>query len=316
MRRVSLALIFGAALVWGAAPAVAAGASGGPQSGAMAPQYMSSDPENGSASHEPPESVSISFSEPLGEGSSLRIYDPCANRIDDKQLVMSANEMSIGLAKTPSGIYEAQYVASGLVSATGESRGTITFTVHGGKACGPGEGQGQQGPAGGGEHSGHEGGGGQSGGGQSGGGQSGGNEGAGHGGGAGSHGSGGGSTSSSGSNHSSGQHSAGSSTDAGGAHSSSNSSSAGHSSSTHSSPASGNQSSEGHGSGKHGGSSRATATAQDPPAQADSAPGPFAASDDVLDFQLSETTTVLTALAAASLFGLGGGWIIRRSPLL
>lgn len=129
-----LGVVLGAALIlalWAAAPAWAE------------PQRLSADPEPGAELHEAPERVILSFSEPLDGSSEIRVLDECRNRLDDGDTMIELNEMSIGIAKTPSGTYTVAYVASGV---TGDAVGSYEFTVlHAGPSCDGGGGHGGHG---------------------------------------------------------------------------------------------------------------------------------------------------------------------------
>ena len=120
-----------ALVLWAAAPALAE------------PQRLGSDPEPGAELHEAPERVSIEFSEPLDESSEIRILDDCKNRLDAGDTTVNLNEMSVGVAKKPSGTYLVQYLAAGL---TGTATESFTFTVlHAGPHCDGGGGHGGHG---------------------------------------------------------------------------------------------------------------------------------------------------------------------------
>ncbi len=104
----------------------------------VAPQYVSSEPADGEELHQAPEEVSATFSEPLDPSSKLKVEDHCGNRLDDRKVEVSANEMSVGIAKTPGGHYMVTYAAVGLGGITGTNLGQFSFTVHAGKKCGGG----------------------------------------------------------------------------------------------------------------------------------------------------------------------------------
>jgi methionine-rich copper-binding protein CopC len=246
----------------------AAGAS------ALAPEYRSSDPADGEKLHEAPETVTITFSEPVQEdGSTITISDHCGNRLDDKNLQVSLTEMSVGVAKTPAGHYEVEYVATGLAGATGSTEGSFGFTVHAGKTC--------SGTSGG-HHDGHGG---------TGGAETGGNHGA-HGGG-GSHDASGhdahGSTSThSGGGHS--EHAAGSGADHGGMHEAK-----GH----------------GHGDQGHGGHHKKVAAGNQGGSLPDQPQ--LAGGETPLPRVNPDSIAVLLALLLAAGFGVLGGWVLRVS---
>lgn len=129
---------------------------------AQSPQYMSSEPANGAELHEAPEVVKVAFTEPLDASSELRVF-ACGKRVDDGKTTVSLNQMEVGLASGPSGIYEARWVAKGLGGITGSSAGFIEFSVgHSKPTCngsghGPAHGSGHGSGSGDGEGGGHEG---------------------------------------------------------------------------------------------------------------------------------------------------------------
>lgn len=149
-----------------------------------APERLASDPEAGAELHDLPEEVRITMSEPLEDGSEIRVTDECNRRLDDGATRFAANEMSVGIETTPSGTYTVTYTA---VGATGTAEDSFSFTVHAGSACDQGDGEG-------GNHGGdHGSGGGSGGGGHGGSGSGGGGHGGGGSGGGGGNGSSGGS---------------------------------------------------------------------------------------------------------------------------
>lgn len=174
MRRTTLALLFGAALLVGTAP-VAARQS-------QAPILIESSPQDGETVHEPPARVELTFSEPLDDSSTIEVRDECNGRMDAGATTVQLNEMWVAIEGSSSGLWVVSYSATGLGGTTGTTNGSITFTVHMGSSCdgsgggGHGGHGGNSGGGGGGGHGGHDGsgGGGHSGGGHSGGGHSGG----------------------------------------------------------------------------------------------------------------------------------------------
>jgi methionine-rich copper-binding protein CopC len=128
-----------------------------------APQYQSSSPEDGEVVHKAPAQVSVTFSEPLDESSQMIVKDHCGNRLDDKNIEISLNEMSVGIAKKPAGHYMVTYRATGIGGVTGSTNGTFSFKVHAGTECSGGTHHhggsetGHQNHEGPGTHEGHEG---------------------------------------------------------------------------------------------------------------------------------------------------------------
>lgn len=247
---------------------------------AQAPQYTSSDPANGAELHKAPESVSVTFTEPLDADSVLKVF-ACGKRVDAGDSAVTLNEVEVALASGPTGKYEARWVAIGFAGITGSSEGSIEFTVgHGDVSCagsghGSGHGSGKgSGNGGSGHGSGHQGSG------QEG---SGGHQGSSH-------------ESGSGSTHSGTSHTSGSTSLSGGGHSASGS---GHSGSNHGNGQSKSGGDEGHGSG-HGGQPE------------DAAGNPnFAANGGPLPIPTPEAGAVLLALFACVGLGITGGWLAR-----
>src|SRR5687768_12967664 len=123
-----------------AAPAVAAPAG----AVALAPQYSSSEPADGEELHQAPDSVTATFTEPLDPSSEMIVEDHCGTRLDDRNVEVSLNEMTVGIAKKPAGHYMVTYVAEGIGGATGSNQGKFSFKVHAGEPCG-GSGSGHDG---------------------------------------------------------------------------------------------------------------------------------------------------------------------------
>jgi len=128
VRKLKLALLFGATLAVAMAPAVAH----------AAPSYLTSQPEKGTELSEPPEEVRIVFNQPLDLDGDLIVADECLRRIDDGNVVIAGNTITVGIAKTPSGVYSAAWrVAAPAGVGGGDATGKIEFTVTSGQRCGP-----------------------------------------------------------------------------------------------------------------------------------------------------------------------------------
>lgn len=132
-------------LVTGGIAAVVIGLVAAPVAAApAAPEYVSSEPEDGATLHKAPKQVEATFSEPLDESSTLTVLDECNRQLDDGSTEVDATSMSIEIVKKPAGEYHVEYVARSIAGATGETKGHFMFTVHFGKAC-DGEGHGDHG---------------------------------------------------------------------------------------------------------------------------------------------------------------------------
>lgn len=286
MRRVwgssFIALLFTATLV---APAGA--------SQALSPGYVSSEPAHKEKVQEAPERVQVTFDEPLDASSDLTVTDECGRTVDDGNVEIQGNIMSVGIALKPSGAYQVTYFARGLGGVTGQESGMFGFQVATGPSCGEKkEGGGHQG------HGGGDGKGGDGNGGEH----------------EGGHGSGGGSTGHSGrSGSGGGTH--GGMTDHG---------SVGHSSASKAHSAMGNagssprHGSNKHGSGKHGkggagkhGKGGAHGLLDILDRNERSGDRPLAAGPG--DDPAPDGQAVLIALGLSLLMGVVGGWLLRVS---
>ena len=131
MRKIGLSAILMILLV---APVVPVAAQG------LAPEYVESEPADGATMHQAPAEVIVRFSEPLDESSTMEIRDECGGRVDDGNVVVNLQEMSVGVAEEPSGTYKVNYYAKGIRGLTGQTAGSFTFQVHAGTACDGGDG--------------------------------------------------------------------------------------------------------------------------------------------------------------------------------
>jgi methionine-rich copper-binding protein CopC len=101
-----------------------------------APRYEDSEPNAGAAVQTAPSSVSVSFSEPLDDSSSLSVANACGDRVDSGATTVDLNEMQIAIPEAHySGKYTVSYHAVGLEGVTGETDGSFTFEVAEGHPC-------------------------------------------------------------------------------------------------------------------------------------------------------------------------------------
>ncbi len=84
---------------------------------------------------EPPSEVTVTFSEPLDPSSVMTVLDECGNDVDSGPATVQLNEMRVGIAKTPSGMYKVVYRAVGVAGVTGTTGGNFEFMVHNGQPC-------------------------------------------------------------------------------------------------------------------------------------------------------------------------------------
>lgn len=103
----------------------------------VAPTYESSDPERGAMMDHPPSEVRVTFSEPLDPSSTMSVLDDCGNEIDSGPAEVQLRDMTVGIAKTPSGSYHVVYRAIGVAggAVTGSTSGMFEFMVHHGTPC-------------------------------------------------------------------------------------------------------------------------------------------------------------------------------------
>ena len=155
MRKIGLSALLMLLLAVPVLPAAAQG---------LAPEYVESEPADGATMHQAPSEVVVRFSEPLDESSTMEVRDECGGRVDDGNVVINLQEMSVGIAEEPSGTYKVNYYAKGIRGLTGQTSGSFSFQVHAGSSCdgddGGHGGHGGNGGNGGGGHEGHGGGGG------------------------------------------------------------------------------------------------------------------------------------------------------------
>lgn len=128
MRKLVALLVFG--LLAGAVPAASAG-------GPTSPLLVSADPADGAKVDAAPDSITLTFSQPLdGAYSRIEVFDQCGKRADKGGDTVTVNQMSIALTRKPAGRYRVYYVANATPKgATGETSGFLSFTVAKGPRC-------------------------------------------------------------------------------------------------------------------------------------------------------------------------------------
>ena len=125
--RIALSLVVAALLGLGSAGAA------GPES----PMLLSQDPADGQKFAKTPESVTLTFSQPIDDTHSrFEIFDACGKRVDNGSMTVTLNEMKAELVKKPRGKYTVFYFMQAIPKgATGETTGQFTFSVKKGPAC-------------------------------------------------------------------------------------------------------------------------------------------------------------------------------------
>lgn len=119
------------ALVGAAAAAIVAAAA--PAAFAHA-AYKSSNPANKSTVASPPGQVTAEFTEPLTNSSSMSVFDPCGNQVDNGDSSPSGYEMSVSMSADKAGTYTVEFRAQSLADSHVTS-GSFTFTSSGGSPC-------------------------------------------------------------------------------------------------------------------------------------------------------------------------------------
>jgi methionine-rich copper-binding protein CopC len=102
----------------------------------LAPEYQESDPNAGASLASAPSSVSITFNEPLDDGSTMSVHNSCGKAVDGGNVSINLNEMSVAVTEGHySGTYKVKYSAVGLGEVTGTTEGDFTFDVAEGHPC-------------------------------------------------------------------------------------------------------------------------------------------------------------------------------------
>lgn len=99
------------------------------------PQLESSEPPSASILREAPRSVTIRFSAPLADSSTIEVVDQCERRVDSGTTRVSGNEMEVSLVERPAGHYVATYFAQGDMEGSGSTSGQISFHANNGPDC-------------------------------------------------------------------------------------------------------------------------------------------------------------------------------------
>lgn len=127
MRRYRYLMVLSAAFALALAPTVAH----------AAPAYVTSDPENHEEMDQAPAEVRVVFDNPLDPSSLLLVTDECNREIDDGNILIAANTISVGIDQTPKGTYTVRWKVRAPGGVGGDASGQIIFHVTEGKFCGP-----------------------------------------------------------------------------------------------------------------------------------------------------------------------------------
>ena len=98
------------------------------------PEFVTGDPAPGTTAHDPPERVSVTFDETLDPLASTLSVFACDERVDDGEVIVADDTMSVGLEETPPGRYRVEYTATGADDTPEERQepttGSYTFSLH------------------------------------------------------------------------------------------------------------------------------------------------------------------------------------------
>lgn len=101
-----------------------------------APKYKDSEPGAGSSVQTPPGIVSITFSEPIDESSTMSVANACGAKVDGGHVDVNFDTMRVSLDERHySGTYTVSYTATGLAGVTGTTRGSFAFQSAEGHSC-------------------------------------------------------------------------------------------------------------------------------------------------------------------------------------
>lgn len=96
--------------------------------------YKDSDPQDGSTVSTPPSAVWAEFTEPLAQGSYLRVFDPCGTQVDHGDTTLSGYRMTVSMSGETSGRYVVEFMAISAVDGH-HTTGDFDFTSTSGPAC-------------------------------------------------------------------------------------------------------------------------------------------------------------------------------------
>jgi methionine-rich copper-binding protein CopC len=96
--------------------------------------YEYSEPNDGDKISSPPAEVMANYTEPLSEGSYLKVYDSCGDRVDSGEVRIFNDEMEVSTAGERSGDYRVDWLAISDIDPH-STRGSFTFTVASGESC-------------------------------------------------------------------------------------------------------------------------------------------------------------------------------------
>ena len=99
--------------------------------------YESSDPANGSTVSSPPSRVIAEFTEPVVQGSTLAVFDPCGQQVDNGDSLVATDRITVTMSGEYTGVYSVSFDVVSAVDGHNTS-GNFSFTSTGGDPC-PGD---------------------------------------------------------------------------------------------------------------------------------------------------------------------------------
>jgi methionine-rich copper-binding protein CopC len=96
--------------------------------------YEYSEPNDGDKVSSPPAEVMANYTEPLSEGSYLKVYDPCGDKVDSGDVRIFNDEMTVSMEGDKSGSYRVDWLAISDIDPH-STRGSFTFTATSGETC-------------------------------------------------------------------------------------------------------------------------------------------------------------------------------------
>ena len=96
--------------------------------------YKSSNPADESTVASPPSQISAEFTEPLTESSSMQVFDPCGQQVDNGDSNPNGYNMTVSMSGDKAGTYTVEFKAQSALDSHVTS-GQFTFTSSGGDPC-------------------------------------------------------------------------------------------------------------------------------------------------------------------------------------
>jgi methionine-rich copper-binding protein CopC len=99
--------------------------------------YKASNPADESSMTQAPGEIWAEYTEPLQEGSWMKVFDPCGDQVDAGDVRVEGYRMYISMSGATQGTYKVTWLAASAIDPH-TTKGTFVFTVTQGESC-PGE---------------------------------------------------------------------------------------------------------------------------------------------------------------------------------